>query len=74
MPLIEPVYKRIAREFTVLIETGQLRPGDALPSIKEIVEQYRTSKSTVQRALSLLDDRGLIESHQGKAVYVRHDR
>jgi GntR family transcriptional repressor for pyruvate dehydrogenase complex len=70
MPQREADYRRIAREYAEAIRAGQLKPGSALPSIDAIADREQVSRSTVQRALSILSALGLVEGHQGKAVFV----
>ncbi len=74
MPRLEPAFRRIARELAEAIESGELPPGSALPSLNELAAAEGVSKSTVQRALLILESMGLIEGQQGKAIYVRRRR
>ncbi|UWP85755.1 winged helix-turn-helix domain-containing protein [Dactylosporangium fulvum] len=71
MPKRETYTDQIVREIVEGIASGRLAPGDALPSQRELCKCYGVSRSTVQRALRLLHERDLVESHQGVAVYVR---
>ncbi|MFG2334883.1 GntR family transcriptional regulator [Streptomyces sp. NPDC048604] len=52
-------YADVARHFRTLIQDGQLNPGDALPSVQEIREQFDVSAKTVSRALAVLKTEGL---------------
>jgi GntR family transcriptional regulator len=52
-------YADVARHFRTLIQDGELSPGDALPSVQEIREQFDVSAKTVSRALSVLKAEGL---------------
>jgi DNA-binding GntR family transcriptional regulator len=70
----EADFRRIAREIEEGIETGALAPGSSLPSIGSLAAEYGVSASTVQRALTILEVRGLVEGHQGKAIYVAERR
>jgi GntR family transcriptional regulator len=63
-------YQRIVDEIEQQIRSGQLKPGDQLPSIRLLAADYDTSQTTVKYALGLLRDRGLIYGRQGKANYV----
>ncbi|HLL69113.1 MAG TPA: winged helix-turn-helix domain-containing protein [Micromonosporaceae bacterium] len=74
MPKREADFRRIAREITEAIESGELASGSALPPVQKLAEQHGVSVSTVQRALTILEVQGLVEGHQGKAVYVRRER
>ena len=65
-----PVYEQVIADITASIEAGTLHPGDKLPTIAELCEQYDASATPIRYALRILDERGLIESHQGKGNYV----
>lgn len=60
------VYDHIQGEIT----DGGLRPGDKLPSITELASQLAVGRSSVKTALMLLRERGIVQGHQGKGVYV----
>jgi GntR family transcriptional regulator len=75
-PSIDPadpraVYKRIADDLRRQILSGDLAPGSVLPSETELVRQYGSSRGPVRQAISLLRSEGLIDSHQGRGVFVR---
>lgn len=65
-----PVYEQVIEDITAAIRSGQLRPGDKLPSIAELCERYEASATPVRQALLLLDARGWIETHQGRGSFV----
>ncbi|RSR95429.1 GntR family transcriptional regulator [Streptomyces sp. WAC00469] len=53
-------YADVAGHFRARIEDGELAPGDALPSVQEIREQFGVSAKTVSRALGVLKTEGLV--------------
>lgn len=53
------------------ILTKVFKPGEKIPSGIELVKQYGVARMTVQQALRVLKDEGLIQSRQGSGVYVR---
>jgi GntR family transcriptional regulator len=65
------VYQRIAHDLRTQILSGDLVPGSALPSEAELVRRYGSSRGPVRQAISLLRSEGLIDSHQGRGVFVR---
>jgi DNA-binding GntR family transcriptional regulator len=65
-----PVYRRIINDIRQPIATGQLRAGDKLPSITQLMEEYKCSDTPVKTALGRLQDAGWVEGHQGRGVYV----
>ena len=63
-------YERIAEEIRSKIHAGELRPGDRLPSTRELREQYGCSQVTVRTAILLLQTEGLLRGDQGVGVFV----
>ncbi len=53
------------------IESGNLAPGEQLPSLQALAGEYGVSVGTVKSALGVLRDLGLVVSRQGKGSYVR---
>lgn len=67
----KPLYEHVVDDITASIEANTLKPGDKLPSIAQLAEQYDTSPTTIKFALRILGERDLIETWQGKGMYVR---
>lgn len=67
----EPAYVRIANAIAEQIGAGVYRTGDQLPTESKLRAQYGVSPVTVRRAISLLLDRGLVSTTQGKGTFVR---
>jgi DNA-binding GntR family transcriptional regulator len=65
-----PDYQRIANEIRAKISSGELKPGDRLPSISQLQKQYAVSAQPVKSALLVLQTEGLVEGHQGRGVFV----
>ena len=65
-----PIYKQLLSEFERLIEAGDLRVGECLPSMNELSAQLNISKETVKKVYSILRERGEIESIHGKGFFV----
>ncbi|WP_405429399.1 GntR family transcriptional regulator [Micromonospora sp. NBC_00617] len=70
MPTAEAPYRRIANEIAAKIKSGELKPGDKLPSTRELAESYAVHMNTASRAPSLLHDRELITGQPGRGTYV----
>jgi DNA-binding GntR family transcriptional regulator len=66
----EPPYLRIAADLRARIESGEFRPGDALPSITRLSQEYGVAKTTAQKALQVLKDEGLARGVQGWGTIV----
>lgn len=57
-------YVDVANHFRDKVENGELTPGDSLPSVDEMRDQFNVSAKTVSRALKVLKDEGLVV-HRG---------
>ncbi|WP_431881587.1 winged helix-turn-helix domain-containing protein [Micromonospora chalcea] len=66
----EPIYTRIIADIKAKIASGELGPGDQLPSMTQLQSQYGVSVTAVRNALLVLRSEGIVEGHQGKGVYV----
>ena len=53
------------------IKSGELKPGDRVPSVTELVGTFDVSHSTARRALAKLKDMGLTATVPGYATFVR---
>ena len=65
------LYENLANEFATLIGSGQLRPGDRLPSVRHLARQRALSISTVVQALRTLESRSMVEARPQSGYYVR---
>lgn len=66
-----PPYLRVANEIRRLIEEGELTPGDQVPSIVKLGEQYGISRGTSRRVLVQLREWDLIEVTPGWGSFVK---
>ena len=57
-----PVYQQICELIRGAVLTGELKPGQRIPSVREIAAQAQVNPNTVQRALSELERDGLLRS------------
>jgi DNA-binding GntR family transcriptional regulator len=65
-----PLYYQLENLLREKIVSGELEPGDKLPTELELIEQYGVSRITVRQALQALADEGLIERKQGRGTVV----
>jgi DNA-binding transcriptional regulator YhcF (GntR family) len=66
-----PPYQQVANALRAAILTRKLAPGEKLPSGNELAQRYGVARMTIQQAMRLLRDEGLIVSRQGSGVFVR---
>ncbi|WP_068785920.1 GntR family transcriptional regulator [Paenibacillus phocaensis] len=66
----EPIYLQIVRQIRDAILQGQLTPGTALPSIRQLAKDLQISVITTKRAYNELEQEGLIDSVVGKGSFV----
>lgn len=74
MPKIErplPPYMQVIAHIRGQIEAGDLRPGDLIPSDRQIAEEYGISRATAQKVISALKAEGLVETELGVGTRVR---
>lgn len=65
-----PLYEQIAEHIAALIAVGELKPGDKLPSTKQLVADYEVSETVIRFSMVQLKARGLVYGQPGKGVYV----
>lgn len=65
------LYQQTADKIATLIQTGTLRPGERIPSVRRLSRQHNVSVSTVLQAYLTLENRGLIAARPQSGYYVR---
>lgn len=65
-----PVYKQLIKSIQELKERRIYNEGDFIPSMNELAAELKISKETVKKAYSILREKGVIESAQGKGFYI----
>jgi phosphonate metabolism transcriptional regulator PhnF len=66
-----PLWREISKNLESRIEMRQLRPGDRLPTEHELSREFMVNRHTVRRALSYLQEKGMVETTQGRGSFVR---
>jgi GntR family transcriptional regulator len=69
-----PAYQRIQGAIMERIETGDLRPGDAVASERELARVHQVSLMTARHALAGLEREGLVERRRGAGTFVAPPR
>ncbi|HSO27252.1 MAG TPA: GntR family transcriptional regulator [Anaerolineales bacterium] len=66
----EPIYIQIMDQIRQMVATGELQPGDQLPTVRQLAAELRVNFNTIARAYRLLDEGGLISTQQGRGTYI----
>jgi GntR family transcriptional regulator len=65
-----PIYRQILEQVRRQVASGQLKPGDELPSVREVAVMHAVNAMTISKAYSLLQAEGLLEHNRGKPMTV----
>jgi GntR family transcriptional regulator len=68
--MADPMYWTIAQYLREQVESGELRPGDQLPTELELRQKYNASRNTIRDAVKWLATRGLIQTRPGQGTFV----
>jgi DNA-binding transcriptional regulator YhcF (GntR family) len=68
-----PAYKQLIEAIKDLVNSGEFRDGDIIPSMNELANELQISKETVKKAYSILRDKRIIESSHGKGFYITNN-
>src|SRR5690606_34961557 len=66
-----PLYEQIAARVRVAVAAGDLRSGEALPSVRELSRHLRINPATVVQAYRQLEGEGFVETRRGAGTFVR---
>lgn len=66
----EPIYRQLVEQVRRLVAAGQMAPGDALPSVREVAQALALNPMTVSKAYSLLEMEGLLARRRGMGMVV----
>ncbi|MCI9079942.1 MAG: GntR family transcriptional regulator [Lachnospiraceae bacterium] len=65
-----PIYEQIIKQIRDAVISGELKPGEGMPSIRVLAKDLQVSVITTKRAYEELEKEGVIEARQGKGFYV----
>jgi GntR family transcriptional regulator len=68
--LPEPIWSQIEEGVRHLVASGALRPGDPLPSVRDLAREQRINPNTVAKAYQRLAEAGVLESRRGEGTFV----
>jgi GntR family transcriptional regulator len=65
-----PIYRQLVQQVRRDVMLGRLRPGDQLPSVKEVVDALSVNPNTVVKAFGELEHQGMVVRRQGVGTFV----
>lgn len=70
----KPAYLQLVDQIKAAAASGELRPGEALPSIRPLAEELRLNRNTIAKAYAELESQGVIETLPGKGCFLKENR
>ena len=68
-----PIYEQIMEGIRKMIAEGELREGDALPSVRVLANELKISALTVKKAYDRLEEEGYTRTIHGKGTFVAQE-
>jgi len=65
-----PIWRQLKERAIAMILDGELKEGDALPSVRQVAQDFQLNPLTVSKAWGELCDEGLVEKRRGLGMYV----
>ena len=65
-----PTYLQLVQQVRHAVQLGILRPGDQLPTVKEVVTSLTINPNTVLKAYGVLENEGIAEGRRGQGTFV----
>jgi GntR family transcriptional regulator len=69
-----PVYRQIIDQVMGGMATGALRPGEQLPTVRQVAVDLAINPNTVQRAYREMEIRGVLETQHGTGTFISHQK
>jgi GntR family transcriptional regulator len=66
-----PVFKQIADHLRAAIQSGELEPGERMPSEQVLIDAHGVARGTIRQAMNLLRSEGLVRTEHGRGSFVR---
>jgi GntR family transcriptional regulator len=68
--LPSPIWSQIEESVRYLVASGALRPGEAVPSVRDLAREQRVNPNTVAKAYQRLVEAGILETRRGEGTFV----
>ena len=66
----KPIYEQVVERFQKLIVTGALEPDTQMPSVRALATELAINPNTIQKAYTILEQRGFIYPVKGRGNFV----
>lgn len=68
-----PIYRQLKDRVIAMMLDGIIKPGDALPSVRQVAAEYQLNPITVSRAYQELADDALVEKRRGLGMFMTEE-
>ena len=65
-----PIYEQIVAQVTFAVAAGSLRPGDFIPSVRDLANDLVINPNTVAKAFVELEEQGVVEARRGRGMVI----
>ncbi len=65
-----PIYTQLIEQVKHAIASGALKPGDQLPTVRQLAADLRVNFNTIARAYRMLDQEGIISTQHGRGTFI----
>jgi GntR family transcriptional regulator len=65
-----PIYVQLTDQIKHKIATGDLKPGDQLPTVRQLAADLRVNFNTIARGYRILDEEGIISTQHGRGTFI----
>ena len=65
-----PIYLQVMSQVKHAVASGELQPGDQLPTVRQLAADLRVNFNTIARAYRSLDEEGIISTQHGRGTYI----
>lgn len=67
------IFQQLADTLSHRILEGKLQPGERVPSVRDLAEEFEVNRNTLLRTYTLLNEAGIIENKRGVGFFVAED-
>lgn len=67
---VVPLYEQVVAHVTAAVESGDLQPGERIPAIRDLADDWDVGYSTLVHAMAVLRERGILAARAGKGTFV----